>query len=230
EGPGGERYLYVTLGDGGLGGDPHDNGQNPATLLGSLLRLDVDGGGEPLDCAAGTGAATVPADNPFVGVPDACDESWAYGFRNPWRMRFDEAGDWSMWVGDVGQGSWEEVDVVEGGGNYGWDMYEGAHCYEGPCDPEGITFPVYEYSRSGGRIAITGGYVYRGTSIPELVGKYVYGDLSGPVYALDVSGGTPVNEQLLTFTGAGVCSFGYCLSSFRSEERRVGGEGRAVGG
>src|SRR5690606_22630896 len=99
-------------------------------------------------------------------------------------------------------------------GNYGWDMYEGAHCYEGPCDPEGITFPVYEYSRSGGRIAITGGYVYRGTSIPELVGKYVYGDLSGPVYALDVSGGTPVNEQLLTFTGAGVCSFGYCLSSF----------------
>ena len=214
EGPGGERYLYVTMGDGGFFGDPDENGQDPATLLGSILRLDVDGGGGPLDCGGGTGAATVPPDNPFVGEPGSCDELWAYGFRNPWRMRFDEGGDWSLWVGDVGQNQWEEVDVVEAGENHGWDQYEANVCYEGPCDPDGKTFPVYSYPHSAGRISITGGYVYRGSAIPEIQGQYIYGDLSGPVYALDLSGGTPVNEELLRLSGAGVCGGSYCLSSW----------------
>jgi glucose/arabinose dehydrogenase len=169
EGPGGERYLYVTLGDGGSGGDPDENGQDPSTLLGAILRLDVDGGGNALDCGAGTGAATVPPSNPFLGVPDHCDEIYAYGFRNPWRMRFDEAGDWPLWVGDVGQDLWEEVDVVEAGENHGWDEYEGNHCFEGPCNPSGKTFPVWEYSSAGasGNCSVTGGYVYRGEAIPR---------------------------------------------------------------
>jgi hypothetical protein len=213
EGPGGERYLYVTQGDGGGAGDPGGNGQDLATVLGKLVRLDVSGGGLPLDCAE-AGSATVPPDNPFVGTAGACDEVYAYGFRNPWRMRFDEAGDWALWVADVGQNQWEEVDVVLAGGNYGWDTYEGNHCFTPPCDPAGKEFPVYEYGHTGNRFSVTGGYVYRGAAIPELVGEYVYGDLGGPVFALDVAGPSPINEQLLTFSGAGVCAGSYCLSSF----------------
>jgi glucose/arabinose dehydrogenase len=214
EGPGGERYLYVSLGDGTCCGDPGEHGQDPSTLLGSILRLDVDGSGLALDCGAGTGSATVPVDNPFVGVPDHCDEIWAYGFRNPWRMRFDEGGDWSLWAGDVGQNRVEEVDIIEAGGNYGWDEYEGTVCFEGPCDPAGKTFPVYEYGHDLNHIAVVGGYVYRGSAIPELIGTYVYGDLAGPVYALDVSGGGAVNEFLLNLRDEGLCLGFYCLNSW----------------
>src|SRR5690606_27660809 len=122
EGPGGERYLYVGLGDGGSGGDPQNNGQRLETLLGSMLRVSVRGSGLPLDCAAGTGAATVPADNPFLATPDACDEIYAYGLRNPFRYSFDAQD--RLWVADVGQLQREEVDIVEAGDNLGWRMYE----------------------------------------------------------------------------------------------------------
>ena len=212
EGPGGERYLYVGLGDGGSSGDPQDNGQTTSTLLGSMLRLDVDGGGLPLDCASGTGTATVPADNPFVGQAGFCDEIWAYGFRNPWRMRFDEAGDWALWAGDVGQNQWEEVDVVESGGNYGWNTYEANSCYDPPCDPAGLTFPVYAYSHSGGRkggFAVIGGYVYDGPNCDALRGLYVYGDnVTGNVWTLDYDGATATNALLLGLTGRSISSFG----------------------
>ena len=210
EGPGGERYLYVSLGDGGSGGDPLGNGQNLGTLLASLLRLDVNGGGLPLDCASGTGAATIPPSNPFVGQPDACDEIYAYGFRNPWRFSFDAQG--RLWVGDVGQDAWEEVDIVEAGGNYGWSMYEGNHCYHGPCNPDGKTFPIFEYphafSTSGGYAEI-GGYVYDGPSCAALRGLYVYGDeVTGNVWTLDYDGTTATNALLLGLTGRSISSFG----------------------
>ena len=179
------------MGDGGDAGDPDENGEDPTTLLGSILRLDVDGGGQPLDCASGTGSATVPADNPFVDTASACDEIWAYGFRNPWRMTLDPATG-QIWTGDVGQNAWEEIDILERGGNFGWDILEGTHCFEpsSGCSTDGTVLPVWEYSHSLG-CSITGGYVYRGSAIPELVGEYVYSDYcSGRVWRLDYDGST----------------------------------------
>ena len=167
-----DGYLYVTLGDGGSGNDPQDNGQRPTTLLGSILRLDVDGGGNPLDCGLGTGSATIPADNPLVdGAGGDCDEIYAYGLRNPWRMSFDPAtGD--LWAGDVGQSAREEIDIITAGGNFGWRVYEGSRCTEyDPCDPSGKIFPIWEYPHDPGILAVIGGYVYRGLAIPELAGK-----------------------------------------------------------
>ncbi len=162
-----DGYLYVGLGDGGGGGDPGEHGQNKSTVLGSILRLDPATG----EAAPG---------NPFIGRAGA-DEIWIWGLRNPWRFSFDAAtGD--MYIGDVGQGSIEEVDVVPagiGGLNMGWDAYEGNRCFEGPCDPAGLTFPVHQYShRAGGACggSITGGYVYRGNELPWLRGHYFYAD------------------------------------------------------
>ena len=215
-----DGYLYVTLGDGGGSGDPNNNGQRPTTLLGSILRLDVDGGGIPLDCASGTGSATIPADNPLVdGAGGDCDEIYAYGMRNPWRMAFDPAtGD--LWVGDVGQNAWEEVDIITAGANYGWNELEGTHCYPTPpCDDTGKTPPVWEYSHSSSNFSITGGYVYRGLAIPEFVGKYIYGDLGGRIWSLDTSGPGPVNEEIGSVDEAQYCFQGYCLASFGVDER-----------
>src|SRR5690606_19753221 len=210
EGPGGERYLYVGLGDGGSGGDPQDNGQNLGALLGSMLRLDVDGGGLPLDCAAGTGAATAPPDNPLVATPDACDEIWAYGLRNPYRYSFD--GQDRLWIADVGQNAREEIDIAEAGDNLGWDMYEGTLCFEGPCDPTGMTFPIHEYPHTfntEGGFAIIGGYVYDGPSCAALRGLYVYGDnVTGNVWTIDYDGKTATNALLLGLTGRSISSFG----------------------
>ncbi len=205
EGPGGRRYLYVSVGDGGPEGDTNGNGQNLANIHGSVLRLDVDGGGGPLDCA--TGAATVPADNPFVGTAGACNEIWAYGLRNPWRMSFDPPTG-RLWVGDVGQGAYEEVDTLVAGGNYGWSTMEGAHCYRptSGCVQTGLRLPVHEYGRSLGG-SITGGVVYRGGAIPGLSGYYLFADwVSGRVWALGLGGGTPVVTQVATRTR--VMSFG----------------------
>ncbi len=217
EGPAGERYLYVTLGDGGSGNDPQNNGQRPETLLGSILRLDVGGDeGAPLDCALPGGAATVPPDNPFVdGAGGACDEIYAYGFRNPWRMTLD-APTGQFWIGDVGQFAWEEVDLLEAGGNFGWRPYEGTHCILGPCNPDGKIFPVWEYPHSNGNFSITGGFVYRGAGIPELQGQYVYGDLGGRIWALDTSGATPVNQEIGTVDP--LCAGSYCLASWGRDE------------
>ncbi|HSL81457.1 MAG TPA: PQQ-dependent sugar dehydrogenase, partial [Thermoanaerobaculia bacterium] len=186
-----DGYLYIPLGDGGGAGDPEENGQDPSTLLGSVLRIDVDSPTSPgLDYA-------IPPDNPFVGVAGARDEIWAFGLRNPFRISFDRAtGD--LWIGDVGQNAWEEIDLQpatsEGGENYGWDCREGAHDYEGVnnddlagCDGLVFTDPVLEYlhedAGGGFRCSVTGGYRYRGDVHPRLRGVYLYADFcSGEIF------------------------------------------------
>ena len=188
-----DGYLYAGMGDGGAAGDPHGNGQNTETLLGKILRLDVDSG-EPY---------AIPADNPFG------NENWAYGLRNPWRMSFDKlTGD--LYIGDVGQGDWEEVDFLAagsaGGANFGWDIREGAHDFEGG-DSNGIIDPIAEYSHPEGGCSVTGGYVYRG-SMPEWNGIYVYGDYcTGLIWGLIRSGDT-WQEQLLFDVDVTITSFG----------------------
>ena len=179
-----DGYLYLSLGDGGGGGDPRDNGQNLDILLGKVLRLKV----------TGEDRYSIPPDNPFVGA-GGLDEIWAYGLRNPWRYGFDRAtGD--LWLGDVGQGSFEEVDLVVRGGNYGWDCFEGFAEFEGGCGTEGFQFPRAVYSLAGEECAITGGYVYRGAALPELTGHYIYADYcSGLIWALDA--GNPSAQPVL---------------------------------
>ncbi len=167
--------LYIGVGDGGAAGDPLGHGQNLNTLLGALLRIDVDGQ-EPY---------TLPMDNPFVGQVGARGEIWAYGLRNPWRFSFDRCTR-RLLLADVGQDRWEEVDLIEKGGNYGWNVMEGVHCFRPPtgCRTEGLELPIAEYDHSRG-CSITGGYVYRGTRIPGLIGRYVFGDFcSGRIWAL----------------------------------------------
>lgn len=164
-----DGMLYIGLGDGGSGGDPLGHGQNRATLLGSLLRVDVDS-----DDPYG-----IPPDNPFVNDPDARPEIWAYGLRNPWRFSFDrETG--HLHVADVGQNAWEEVNVVpadSAGINFGWNRMEGRHCYaSATCNVNGLELPVYEYANSGDTCSVTGGYVYRGSAIPEVIGTYFFAD------------------------------------------------------
>lgn len=204
-----DGYLYIAVGDGGSGGDPQGHGQNPGTLLGSVLRIDVDGEAEGAPDCGGEGAGyTVPENALADGPGGACDEIFSYGLRNPWRISFDrETGE--LWAADVGQNAWEEINILEDGGNFGWNVYEGNHCYSGPCDPEGFIFPVWEYSHALG-CSITGGYVYRGQGVPELVGKYVYGDYcSGRIWALSLEGlGGPHNEQLDVGTHGSLTSFG----------------------
>jgi len=179
-----DGYLYVALGDGGSGGDPQGHGQDLGTLLGTILRLDVDGG-QPY---------AIPDDNPFVGDPAARDEIWAYGLRNPWRFSFDRStGD--LWIGDVGQNSREEIDREVAGGaggwNYGWNVMEGGECYQAAdCDRSGLTLPVHSYgTNEGGACSVTGGFVYRGSQVPSLQGRYLFGDFcAGFVRALTLSG------------------------------------------
>jgi glucose/arabinose dehydrogenase len=172
-----DGYLYLSIGDGGGGGDPLETGQDHTDLLGSVLRIHV----------TGQMTYTVPADNPFVGTAGD-DRVWAYGFRNPWRYSFDSLnGD--LWLGDVGQGSWEEVDKVIAGGNYGWDCWEGNAVFETTgCSspPTQFIFPRAVYSLSGDPCAVVGGYVYRGTLLREISGWYVYGDnCSGQIWAVN---------------------------------------------
>lgn len=175
-----DGYLWIGTGDGGASGDRFGNAQNRRTLLGKMLRLDVDGG-EPY---------AIPPDNPFVGRADTRPEIWAIGLRNPWRYAFDRAtGD--LWIADVGQNAYEEVDVVPagspGGLNFGWPIMEGQHCFptSARCDPSPFVQPVAEYGREGG-CSITGGYVYRGAAYPALQGSYLFGDFcSGRIWTLD---------------------------------------------
>lgn len=184
-----DGYLYVALGDGGGGGDPEETGQDRTDLLGSILRINVSGSGY-----------TVPSDNPFPGNP-----VFAFGFRNPWRFSFDRQTG-AMWVGDVGQNQWEEVERVVKGGNYGWDCYEGFASYEpAGCPSSGLILPRAVYA-TGADCSVTGGYVYRGPSMPELNGWYVYGDFcSGKIWAVNTVGSAaPV---LLADTGLPIASF-----------------------
>ncbi len=164
-----DGWLYIGMGDGGSGGDPRGHGQDPGTLLGALLRIDVDAG-NPF---------AIPPDNPFVGDPDGRDEVWAYGLRNPWRFAFDPA-EGTLYVADVGQNDWEEVSVVDDAAvapNFGWNVMEGAHCFgQTECDMDGLVLPVLEYPNGEG-CSIIGGHVYRGDALPGLRGHYFYSDL-----------------------------------------------------
>jgi len=167
-----DRFLYIGTGDGGSGGDPDNNAQNLGVLLGKLLRIDVDkpGGGKLYG---------IPPSNPFLNKKGA-PEIWAYGLRNPWRFSFDR-GTGDLYIADVGQNAWEEVDVQPasspGGENYGWRYMEGSHCYDPPegCQSRALTLPVFEYPTPP-HAAITGGYVYRGCRMPDLRGTYFYTD------------------------------------------------------
>jgi glucose/arabinose dehydrogenase len=164
-----DGYLYIGMGDGGSGGDPQGNGQNPAALLGKILRLDVNGA-QPY---------AIPPTNPFIGQAGKRPETWITGVRNPWRFSFDHEGG-LLYLADVGQNAWEEVNVTQasqGGLNFGWNLMEGMHCYGSVgCSQQGLTLPVLEYSHADGACSVTGGYVYRGSAIPALRGHYFYSD------------------------------------------------------
>jgi glucose/arabinose dehydrogenase len=188
-----DDFLYLGTGDGGYGGDPQNNGQSPAALLGKLLRIDVE-----------SGAATyaIPPDNPFIGNADYRPEIWALGVRNPWRFSFDrETGD--LYIADVGQASYEEVNMQPatsaGGENYGWNIMEGFHCYNSAsCNQTGLTLPVVEYGHSLGDCSITGGFVYRGREVSALQGVYIYGDYcSGRIWGMRRAGGALENKLIL---------------------------------
>jgi glucose/arabinose dehydrogenase len=196
--------LYIGFGDGGSGGDPQGNGQNRGTLLGKLLRIDVDAGSP----------YAIPADNPFVGQAGVRGEIWAYGLRNPWRFSFDAAtGD--LYIADVGQSAREEVDVQPaahaGGANYGWNVMEGSICYAAAsCSQAGLTLPVTDYTHADG-CSITGGYVYRGQSLPVLQGRYLYSDYcTGWVRSFTYAGGQATDPRGWPdlSSGSGVTSFG----------------------
>jgi uncharacterized protein (TIGR03437 family) len=197
-----DGYLYVAMGDGGSAGDPQRNGQNLGTLLGKLLRIDVE---------SDPGHAHIPANNPFVNTAGARGEIWAYGLRNPWRFSFDRVTN-DLWIGDVGQDSYEEIDfqpvASHGGENYGWNRMEGLHCYLPGCSQDGITLPVAEYSHADG-CAVTGGFMYRGNGSPGLRGTYVYGDLcSGTIWGLSRQGNQWVSRRMLPLSGIGITTFG----------------------
>ncbi|MBX9788976.1 MAG: PQQ-dependent sugar dehydrogenase [Pirellulales bacterium] len=179
-----DGYLYVAVGDGGLANDPYDNGQKLSTLLGKILRIDIDKTQDGL-------AYAIPADNPFAGMQRARGEIWAYGLRNVWRMAFDPRTE-LLWAGDVGQDVWEEIDLIQRGGNYGWNIREGIHPFvikgsKRPArdkKPQGMIDPIFEYHHDVGK-SITGGFVYRGKQVPELEGAYLYADyVSGKLWAL----------------------------------------------
>jgi glucose/arabinose dehydrogenase len=230
---GADGFLYIAQGDGGGGGDLHGvcgNGQNLVTLLGKILRIDPTGTvGTAHDCGLDAGPYTIPPGNPFADGAGTgnCDEIWAYGLRNPWRNSFDPAtGD--LYIGDVGQGCWEEIDrapgTSTGGENYGWRLFEGRHCYNsmqgcsatgspagcaptcndpapvGDPVPNGTTLPIWDYSSSvGSACTVVGGYVYRGCRMPNFRGKYFYGDYcAGTVLSFETVGGVATNHQSWT--------------------------------
>ncbi len=196
-----DGFLYIATGDGGSGGDPRGNGQNPKTLLGAILRIDVNK-------TQGGKNYAIPADNPFADGKNGSPEVYAYGLRNPWRMSFDEETG-KLWAADVGQNAYEEIDLIEKGKNYGWNKMEGLHTYGSGQNSPDFTAPVLEISQSTGDKSITGGYVYRGKAIPSLAGDYIFADfVSGRIYNLkENSNGTFTNHTLLT-TRLNISSFG----------------------
>ena len=189
-----DGYLYIGLGDGGSGGDPGNRAQNPSELLGKILRIDIDG----------DGPYSIPSTNPYA-TGGGRSEIFASGFRNPWRFSIDhQTGE--LWAGDVGQHDWEEIDLVEVGGNYGWRIMEGKHCYNPAqdCPTERLILPVTEYANAGGRCAVTGGYVYRGRQVSSIKGTYVFGDFcSGEIFGL-----RETNQEVLLDSNLQISSFG----------------------
>ena len=169
-----DGYLYISSGDGGSGGDPLNNSQNLNSLLGKILRIDINN-------ATASSPYNIPSDNPFLGSTTAREEIWAYGLRNAWKFSFDTVTD-ALWIADVGQNTTEEINRVSttvSGLNYGWRCYEGNNVYNTSGCPSNntLTFPIYSYSHTGGRCSITGGYVYRGALYPNLIGKYFFADV-----------------------------------------------------
>lgn len=201
---GADGYLYVGTGDGGDGGDPHNYGQNRSVLLGKILRINVD-------TTTATTNYGIPNDNPFKDNTQGYkEEIWAWGFRNPWRFSEDRVTG-RMWVGDVGQGSWEEIDLLKRAGNFGWRCYEGNSTFNtSGCGPASeYVFPVTVYPNTGSDCAVTGGYVYRGQRRPELVGHYIYGDYcSGKVWKFNYTDSTATGDTLLINTSFLISSFG----------------------
>jgi uncharacterized repeat protein (TIGR03806 family) len=197
-----DGYLYISLGDGGSAADPKQHRQNLGTLLGSILRIDVNK-------QANGKNESLPADNPFVGQANAKDEIWAYGLRNVWRFSFDrESGD--LWAGDVGQSQLEEIDIIVRGGNYGWRTMEGTKCFipSTNCNKSGLILPIVEHGRSEAK-SITGGYVYRGTRLPELTGAYIYGDyVTGLMWAIRYDGSKLLEQKRIIEGGQNIASFG----------------------
>jgi len=201
-----DGYLYIGTGDGGGGGDPLDNGQDPTSLNGKILRIDVES--EPPD---GENYA-IPGDNPFLGDPNYRPEIWALGLRNPWRFSFDRlTGD--LYIADVGQNSFEEVNFrpadSTGGENYGWNIFEGYECYSAnTCDDTGMTMPVHTYPTADPDCSVTGGYVYRGSEYPFLQGLYIFGDFcSGKIWELKQNNDT-WERALITDTDLLISTFG----------------------
>ena len=208
-----DGMLYIGMGDGGGANDTYGNGQNPASLLGKLLRLDVSDPDVPY---------TIPADNPWVNEDwrdangnsvDVRDEILAVGLRNPWRFSFDRTAD-NLWIGDVGQNQYEEIDVVPAaqrtGLNFGWPIMEGVHCFRGDgCSQDDLILPVAEYSHQGGHCSVTGGYVYRGTAFPAMQGIYLYGDYcSGVIWALAPDAAGAWQSTQILDTAFSISSFG----------------------
>jgi glucose/arabinose dehydrogenase len=198
---GSDGFLYIGLGDGGSGGDPQNNGQNLSTFLGKMLRIGVD---PPF---TGGKEYAIPADNPFAGG-GGLPEIWAYGLRNPWRFSFEPVTN-RLFVADVGQDSWEEIDILLKGGNFGWNVMEGKHCFPPSvttCDMTNKILPIFEYPHSDG-IAVIGGYIYKGTAIPSLANKYIFADLTGKIWSLTEA---PAN----TWTRANLLATNLTLTSF----------------
>jgi glucose/arabinose dehydrogenase len=198
-----DGYLYIGMGDGGAGNDPHGNGQDQSTLLGAMLRIDVDHEQAPL-------AYTIPADNPFVGNKNARGEIWAYGLRNPWRFSFDRQSG-RLFAADVGQNTVEEIDVITRGKNYGWNIMEGDICTPGvnkQCDKTGLEPPIFTYRHPEG-FSVTGGFVYRGTVIPGLCGAYLFGDfVKQRIWGLRYNDGRVTTHKLLLQSEVNISSFG----------------------
>ncbi len=205
---GSDKYLYIGMGDGGSGGDPGNRAQNLDSLLGKILRIDVNG-------VSGGRNYRIPSSNPYVGKAGR-DEVWARGLRNPWRFSFDRnAG--TLWIGDVGQGRYEEIDrstKTRGfgrGANFGWRVMEGKHCYapSSGCPRTAKTLPIAEYTHAAGACAVTGGYAYHGTASPKLLTRYVFGDFcNGRIYTLPTSAGATPTIKLLIDTALHISSFG----------------------
>ncbi|MCZ7602269.1 MAG: PQQ-dependent sugar dehydrogenase [Melioribacteraceae bacterium] len=200
-----DGYLYITLGDGGSGGDPLNSGQDRTTLLGNILRIDVDNPANDLNYG-------IPDDNPFVGNNEGWhEEIYAYGLRNVWRFSFDPITN-KLWAADVGQNAYEEINIIESGKNYGWRIMEGFHCYNPStnCDQTGLELPVWEYAHNdpNGGQSITGGFVYRGSKANELFGGYVYGDfITGRIWVY-FEGDNPTNMLIFNNTGLAISTFG----------------------
>jgi glucose/arabinose dehydrogenase len=198
-----DGFLYIAAGDGGGGGDPQENAQDRTNILGNILRIDVD-------ATQGNLGYAIPATNPFADNDQGFrEEIFAYGLRNPFRFSFDAAnGD--LWVADVGQNRFEEIDLVQNGDNLGWDITEGNACFEPMegCDRTGLVDPIFDYQQDGSQ-SITGGFVYRGLNLPELTGQYIYADfISGRIWALDITDLDSPEDALLIDTDLRISSFG----------------------